>query len=49
MPQCPSGTSVPPRTAQNLTLRSLQEPTSITQEQWPHALHLLAHVYAGRL
>lgn len=28
---------------------SLQEPSALSSEQWPHALHLLAHVYAGRL
>lgn len=27
----------------------LQEPTALSTDQWPHALHLLAHVYAGRL
>lgn len=29
--------------------RSPQEPGALSSEQWPHALHLLAHVYAGRL
>ncbi|KAI7835591.1 hypothetical protein COHA_010512 [Chlorella ohadii] len=26
----------------------LEEPTALSSEQWPHALHLLAHIYAGR-
>ncbi|KAL4457406.1 hypothetical protein ABPG75_012271 [Micractinium tetrahymenae] len=27
----------------------LEEPSTLSSERWPHALHLLAHVYAGRL
>ncbi|PRW56002.1 COP9 signalosome complex subunit 8 [Chlorella sorokiniana] len=27
----------------------LEEPSALSSEQWPHALHLLAHIYAGRL
>ena len=26
-----------------------QEPSALSSEQWPHALHLLAHIYASRL
>lgn len=27
----------------------VQELSALSTEQWPHAVHLLAHVYAGRL
>jgi hypothetical protein len=27
----------------------LQEPSALSSEQWPHALHLLAHIYVSRL
>jgi hypothetical protein len=26
-----------------------QEPSALSSERWPHAVHLLAHIYAGRL
>jgi hypothetical protein len=27
----------------------VQDPSAFSMERWPHALHLLAHIYAARL